>query len=678
MNHPGKGLPYTITIIIAALAVLVGTALAHERADHGYPVVFEDAAHHSIVLKEKPRRVVSLSPTVTDIIFALGEQDVLKGITYHSTYPAEAGSKTIVGGFFHPSPSSIAALKPDVIFLSGLHKKVREHFRDVGVVMIEVDNRSMEDAYRTIELIGRIFNHKRKADKIIAKIKAQIENVRKKVAKIPQSKRKRVIRLMGTKKIMTPGEDSFQNDFIRAAGGIPPSLGKHGPVVPMSKEEWQEFNPQLVYYCGREWDLSKEYFDKPGWRDVDAVRNKNYVHFPCALTCRASVHMGDFISGLAASIYPLEFNDKKNNVCKEELVRARPLKLDLNYVKSARILLSRIRDFMHQTLLIDFTEPMSVVSSLEGCVASIESIGNHHLPQPAWNLGHTLSLEDLKKTVCEVLQRQPHTTSLLFTGVAMDDLSVQKQQYKDMVVYALVTAGVTGNALRAGTDTGNYYEIGTINILILTNMELTPRAMTRSIIAATEGKTAALQDLDIRSRPTPSVQATGTGTDNIIVVQGRGPRARNAGGHTKLGELVAKAVHAGVTHSIAKTNGIVAKRNVFTRMRERNIDVFGIATRCMELPANDAARMATDLEYLLLKPQYASFIESAFALSSAYYSGLVSDLRPFEDLCRHTSEQIAGSEIKTPKRFIKPEAAPKVVRMAFDALLNGLQNRPSK
>ena len=90
-------------------------------------------------------------------------------------------------------------------------------------------------------------------------------------------------------------------------------------------------------------------------------------------------------------------------------------------------------------------------------------------------------------------------------------------------------------------DIGSWYEPGTINMILLTNMRLTPRGMQRAIISATEAKTAALQDLDIRSSYTPMVNpATGTGTDNIIVVQGAGTRIDNAGGHSKMGELIAR------------------------------------------------------------------------------------------------------------------------------------------
>jgi ABC-type Fe3+-hydroxamate transport system substrate-binding protein/adenosylcobinamide amidohydrolase len=615
---------------------------------------------------------------VTEIICALGAQDALVGVTYHSTYPAEVNSKKVIGGFFRPSVKRIAELKPDLIFFSGIQKEVEDHFRKAGVALIQVDTRSMADGYRTIEMIGKVFHKKEKAAQTIERIKAQADKVRKKVARIPESKRKRVMRLMGRKHIMTPGDDSFQAEFIRAAGGIPPKLGKNGPITTMTQEEWSGFNPQVIYYCGREWELSKKYFDKAGWRDVDAVRNKNYVRFPCELTCRASVNMGSFIEWLAASVYPEVFNDKEANLTKEQTVASKDVKPDLDYVKSARIVTTMIRDFPHQTLLIDFKEPMAAVSSLEGAVTSVGSVGNHYLPPPAWNLGHSIPVKEMKALVCKIIGKEPHKTSLLFTGAKMDNLSIRKQQFKDMIVYAFVTAGVESNAMRAGIDEGAFYEPGTINVLILTNMELTPRAMTRSVISATEAKTEALQDLDVRSSYTRSAQATGTGTDNIIVVEGRGRRIDSAGGHSKLGELVAKVVYAGVREALAKQNGLVEHRNIFKRMSERKIDVYGIASKCMALPPDEARRMAKSLQNLLLQPYYAGFIESAFSLSSDYEKGLVCDPAPFQGYCNKIASRIAGTKVDSMKQFIKPEAAPKVVRMAFDALINGLQNRQSK
>ncbi len=661
--------------LIAAL-VLVFAVLTENVPGADYPVSLQDSANNTVIVERTPLRVVSLVPSVTDAICAVGAQDSLVGITYHDKQPA-TDSQVIVGGYFQPSAARIASLQPDMIFVSGIHRQIRDIFRESGITLIQFDDRSIDETYRTIEYIGKIFDRRQQAADVIAGIKNQIEKVGQKVAQIDPSKRKRVMRLMGSNHIMTPGDDSFQNEIIRAAGGISPRLGKNGAVVTMSKQEWQDFNPQLIYYCGREWELSKKYFDQPGWRDVDAVRHKNYVRFPCQLTCRASVHVGDFIEWLAATIYPEEFHSKEANVIKEEEIVARPVELNLDYVKSARIITSIIRDFPHQTLLIDLKEPMAALSSIEGPLSSMQAVGNHYLPPPAWNLGHATPLKELKAMVCGGVGQDADKTTLLFTGANMRNVSVQMQQFRDMVVYALVTAGVETNAVRCGTDSGDFYELGTVNILILTNMQLTPRSMTRAIIDATEAKTAALQDLDIRSCYTPSVQATGTGTDNIIVVEGRGPKIDNAGGHSKLGELIARAVHASVLEAIGKQNGLHAKRSIFQRMRERNIELFGITSDCLCGSSEDKQRLVNQLEELLLQPQYAGFIESAFTLSDAFEKGLTCDLEAFELMCQDISNRVAGSTVTSRNTYMKQEFAPKVIRMAFDALINGLLNRRS-
>ena len=93
---------------------------------------------------------------------------------------------------------------------------------------------------------------------------------------------------------------------------------------------------------------------------------------------------------------------------------------------------------------------------------------------------------------------------------------------------------------------------GKINILLLTNLQLSPRAL----VTATEATSAALQDLDIRSSAASGArQATGTGTDSIIVVEGPGRREASSDGHSALGELMARAVSEGVQRAVHRRTG---------------------------------------------------------------------------------------------------------------------------
>jgi iron complex transport system substrate-binding protein len=641
-----------------------------------YPVNFIVAGGNNITINKMPSRVVSLVPSVTEIIFKLGAGDMVKAVTYHDTSSPDAAARKIVGGFFSPSLEAIEATKPDVIFYSRFHKKVKERFGNGRCRLINLETDSIADSYKNIRLLGRIFNRENEAREIIGKIRNELQVISKKVARIPRSKRKRVIRLMGRDPVMTPGDDSFQNELIRAAGGITPALGKKGNIVVITREEWIRFDPQVIYGCGGDRETAGKFFNRPGWKDVDAVKNGRIFYFPCDLTCRASTNTGYFVSWLASRIYTDEFSKEEDQVLEEKVFKSRGLELDLDYIKEARISYSHIHDFLNKTLIIDFKEPMSLVSTLEGERKGIKSVGNHYSPPPCWGIEHKNGLKGVRERVYRVINKSEETSSFLFTGADMDNLAVKREKFNEMEVFALITAGVKSNSVRMSKDNGRFYEPGTINIILLPNMKLTPRAMTRAIISATEAKAAALQDLDVRSSYSPLVhQATGTGTDNIMVVRGTGIRIDNAGGHSKMGELIAKAVYRGVQEAVFKQNGLRAERNVFQRLKDRNISLFELVSLDECECSVKRSDLVAELEALLLQPRYASFVTSSLTLSDDYEAGLVDDLGSYELWCKNVAGEIAGKEIKVMLDLIAFDKIPAVERMALNSILNGIYYR---
>jgi ABC-type Fe3+-hydroxamate transport system substrate-binding protein len=463
----------TLTLLLLILYFIIrGTTPAFS-----YLVEFKDAQGNEITITKKPSKVVSLIPSITEIIFKIGAGDKVKAITYHDTCSPEMASKEIVGGFFSPSLKSIEAIQPDVIFYSRLHKQVKDRFSHGKYKLINLETDSIEDSYKNILLLGKIFNKEKEAAGIVDEIKNQLQVITKKVSRIPKYKRKRVIRLMGRDPVMTPGDDSFQNEMIIAAGGIPPRLGKNRNIVVITKDEWERFNPQVIYGCGGDSETARKFFNRPGWKDVDAVKNGTIFYFPCDLTCRASTNTGYFVSWLSSRIYTDEFSKKEDQILEEQAFKSRHIDIDLDYIKDARILNSHIHDFLNKTLIIDFKEPLSVISTLEGERQGIESAGNHYSSPPCWGIGHKLGLKKIRARVYEVIGKTEGRSSFLFTGADMDNLAIKKKKFKDMEVYALVTAGVKSNAVRMSKDEGRFYEPGTINIILLPNMELTPRAM---------------------------------------------------------------------------------------------------------------------------------------------------------------------------------------------------------
>ena len=664
------------SFLFAGTVFLVGLMLYFVSACYGFSYRFRDSRGVDIVINKRPARVVSVVPSITETIFKLGAGNVIKGITYHTTYPAEANEKRIVGGFFSPCVKVIQEINPDVLFVSKFHVQLMRAFAHSNCTVIDLETKSISDSFRNIVILGKLFDKEKEAQEIVRQIKDDFQLIRNKVAKIPLRSRKRVIRLMGRDSVMTPGDDSFQNEMIRAAGGIPPRLGKTGSVVPITKQEWVKFNPQVIYGCGQDRIVAKKILSQPGWRDVDAVREGKIFFFPCDLTCRAATNTGYFVKWLAARLYQDNYATKEDQVLDEAVFRSRDLSLPLSYIKGARILYSHILDFVNKTLVIEFKKPLALVSTLEGHRHGIKVVGNHYSPPPCWAIEHKWGLKRIRRRVYKAIHVDESSSSFLFTGADMDNLAVEYQKYRDMEVCTLVTAGVKSNAVGMSADPGRYYEPGTINIIILPNMELTPRAMTRAIISATEAKIAALMDLDVRSHQSPKInQATGTGTDNMIVVQGSAIPIDNTGGHSKMGELIAKTVYKGVREAIAKQNGIVGNRNVLQRLKERHINIFEL----ISVPPGPKKIRKIDLvgpvEQVLLDPRYSSFLAAAFSLSDSYERGLVQDLTEFETWCRNIAEKITGRKIQQMYDLVSYKDLPTVMKMALNAILNGVYMR---
>jgi len=633
--------------------------------------VIEDAGN-DLRFSGPPKRVVSLMPSATEIIFAIGAADHLAGITHHSTALRGAAGKAIVGGFFSPSVERIKALDPDLVIVCDFHSQA---IAGMGgdVPLLVLNTRRMDDAFRHTELLGKLFHRQEQADALIAKNRRQLDLITRKVAKIPQDRRKRVMRLMGRDSIMTPGNDSFQNEMIRAAGGIAPDFGKNGSAVPVTQGEWMAFNPQVLYGCGGDRQAAEVFFSKDGWKDVDAVKQHRIYSFPCELTCRAGAHVGDFVSWLSSRIYREDFSDAGREVLPRQVIQTRPVALDLDYVDRAGIVTSIIQDFPNKSLIVDFKTPRSLVSTLEGQRSEVLAVGNHYSPPPCWALMPMGGLDPLYKNICPVIGKERSSTVLLFTGADMDNLAIKKESFKAMTVYALVTAGVRGNAVRMSRDVGNYYEPGTINMIFLTNMRLTPRAMIRAIISATEGKTAALQDLDIRSSYQPlNAAATGTGTDNIIVVSGDGPVIDNAGGHCKMGELIARTAYAGVREAIFKQNGIVGGRDIFQRLIDRHLSVSQLVSGSHCDCIGEANAFAGEIEQVLLDPRYQGFLEAAMALSDGAERETVNDFDLYENWCLDVAGYIAGRKLDRVVDHFPADAYPAPLSMALNAIFTGV------
>jgi adenosylcobinamide hydrolase len=217
------------------------------------------------------------------------------------------------------------------------------------------------------------------------------------------------------------------------------------------------------------------------------------------------------------------------------------------------------------TALVSFAEKRKVLSTVDG-IKHVRFVANTYLPTSlSYGIMTIKKHHNFMRQLPATLGINPKEITFMSTGVSMENLAVCEKSYQGFKVCCIASGGAKDNALRMGVDVGNWVEkktsfqfaSGTINIIILTNVALSEGAMARVIMTATEAKTAALQDRNVKSTASPQMQATGTGTDSMIVVSGAdsGTIIRHTGGHTKMGELIAVSTKIAVGEALKKFDG---------------------------------------------------------------------------------------------------------------------------
>ena len=252
-------------------------------------------------------------------------------------------------------------------------------------------------------------------------------------------------------------------------------------------------------------------------------------------------------------------------------MRERKIKIGLKGVE-AKVIYHQLKGFEVKTLLLSFDGPRRALSTMEG-FKEVRFVGNHYDPSELWDYLHE-HFEEHRNWLPQALGLPPEESAFLFTGADMDNLGVGEESFEELKVCCLATAGVKSNALRAGVDKAGSQSVGTINLILLTSAALTDGAMAEAVITATEAKTSILQDLDIRSSYSPHLQATGTGTDNLIIVSGDGPLITYTGGHAKIGELIGVTVRRAVAEALAKQEGIEESPVGRKRLGEGYVQVY--------------------------------------------------------------------------------------------------------
>ena len=256
-------------------------------------------------------RIVSLAPSLTETVYALGLQDRLVGDTDYCDYPADAQKKPKVGGAVNPSLEEIAHLRPDLVLVTRhLNTLDTVHSLDsLGIASYATDPQSIDGILSSTKRLAEVLGAAQAGSEVAADLRKRLNALSQKLG--TQAPR-RVLFVVWTDPLISIGKDTFIADALRRAGAV--SIVDSNQDWPqVNLEEMARLQPDFLVFAdshGESSSLNLEALaERPGWRILEAVKNRKFAVISDAVN-RPAPRIVAAIEDLAAKLHPELFADK--------------------------------------------------------------------------------------------------------------------------------------------------------------------------------------------------------------------------------------------------------------------------------------------------------------------------------------------------------------------------------
>ena len=297
---------YSLIVLIGLVSVpspvlLCGIATPAE------PLTIRDDLNRSIQFMKAPTRVVSLAPSITEMLFALGLDREIIAVTQFCDYPPPALLKQKVG-YSNPSIEAIVALNPDLIIAPRefLRADLLGKIEQLQIPLVVLSANSVTDITTHLTKLGAIFGRAAQAGAAITQLQQRIDSIRRVTAGHPGV---RVLYVLNSHPLITVGPGSFIHELIGLAGGVNIAGNAATPYPRLNMEVVLRENPDvLVFPVGKveSVPLSEQQVWQQ-WPALSAVKHGQLRHVPSDLLNRPGPRIGDGLEALARAIHPEAF-----------------------------------------------------------------------------------------------------------------------------------------------------------------------------------------------------------------------------------------------------------------------------------------------------------------------------------------------------------------------------------
>jgi iron complex transport system substrate-binding protein len=263
-----------VLAILLAATLLWSSCAREEKKPAQGSISKTDDVGHIVVLQHTPHRIISLAPSITETLFALGLDSSIVGVTDYCDYPAPAKMKAKVGGIMNPDVERIIALRPDLVFMtgSGNMKSDYDKLSSAGIAVFVSYPRTIEDIFKSISDAGFLTSTTSRADSLLHELRLRQNELASQAA---AGQKRTVLMLLSLNPIVAIGPGTFLDEMITSANGENIAHSSTTAYPLLSREEILRRQPDVIIATN---DIVRSTADMlssfPEWKTLSAIRNK--------------------------------------------------------------------------------------------------------------------------------------------------------------------------------------------------------------------------------------------------------------------------------------------------------------------------------------------------------------------------------------------------------------------
>ena len=301
---------WCIPVLLMAALLLPATACTTEAL----PGTFIDGLGRTVNIEEVPETIISLAPSNTEILYALGLEDKLVGVTEYCNYPEAAQDKPKIGGYSTVDIEKVVEIQPDLILATNIHKdETIPALERLDLTVIGLDPKNLDEVLEAITLIGKCTGSEDEASLLVTEMSNRIKAVTDETDNLTPAQRPKVLYVLWHEPLMSVGSGSRIHDLIEKAGGINIAQELAGGYPTISLEAVLDANPQVIIANlghGAGGDTPLQFInDEPRLAVVEARINQRVYGIDADLTGRPGPRIVEALERLAKMIHPEIFGE---------------------------------------------------------------------------------------------------------------------------------------------------------------------------------------------------------------------------------------------------------------------------------------------------------------------------------------------------------------------------------